>query len=72
MYSFDKVKHKLYINIFILFSTVLQIVTVLQMVTKFAGVQKCFDPLDKEKKENMTLDDSLLILANILVYFLRK
>ena len=31
--------------------------TVLQMVTKFAGVQKCED--------KMTLDDSLLILANI-------
>ena len=34
MYSFDKPKHKLYINIFfLLFSTVLQ------LVTKFAGVQ---------------------------------
>ena len=39
--------------------------TVIQMVTKFAGV-KMFDPLNEDKKkENMTLDDSLLILANI-------
>ena len=29
-----------------------------------------FDPLDEDiKKENMTLDDSLLILANIQLYF---
>ena len=60
MYSFDKPKHKLYINIFFLsFSTVLQ------MVTKFAGVQKCLTPWMKTKKDNMTLDDLLLILANI-------
>ena len=32
-----------------------------------------FDPLDEDKKEeNMTLDDSLLIVANIKLYFLRK
>ena len=37
----------------------------IQMVTKFVGV-KMFDPLNEDKKkENMTLDDSLLILANI-------
>ena len=36
------------------------------MVTKFADVQNCLTPLDEgKKKENMTLDDSLLILANI-------
>ena len=44
MYSFDKAKHKLYINIFLLFSTVLQ------MVTKFAGVQKYFTYWMKTKK----------------------
>ena len=38
----------------------------LQMVTKFAGVQQCLTHCMKTKKEeNMTLDDSLLILANI-------
>ena len=35
------------------------------MVTKFAGVQKCLNHWIRTKKENMTLDDSLLILANI-------
>ena len=36
------------------------------MVTKFAGGTKMFDPLDEDiKMENMSLDDSLLILANI-------
>ena len=62
MYSFDKPKHKLYIIFFsLLFSTVLQ------MVAKFAGVQKCFTHgmKTKKKKDNMTLDESLLILANI-------
>ena len=32
-----------------------------------------FDPLDEDKKkENMTLDDSLLILFKIQLYILRK
>ena len=36
------------------------------MVTKFAGVQKCLAHWMKtNQKENMTLDDSLLVLANI-------
>ena len=35
------------------------------MVTEFAGVQKCLTHWMKTKKENMTLDGSLLILANI-------
>ena len=62
MYSFDKPKYKLYIDMFLLFSSVLQ------MVTKFAGVQKCLTHLMKtEKKDNMTFGDSLVhvILANM-------
>ena len=40
--------------------------TGLQMVTKFAEVQKCLTHWMKtKKKENMTLDEKLLILANI-------
>ena len=45
------------------------------MVTKFAGVKKMLDPWDEDKKkrkENMTLDDSLLILAKYDYIFLRK
>ena len=38
------------------------------MVTKFAGVQKCLTHWMKTKtKENMTLDDLLLTLANIYI-----
>ena len=51
VYSFDKPKHKLYINIFLLISTVLQM------------VQKCLTHWMKTKKkkqqENMTLDNFL-------------
>ena len=63
MYSFDKPKHKLYINILLL---LLLFSTVLQMVTKLAGVQTCLTHWMKAKKKgNMTLGDSLFILANI-------
>ena len=40
------------------------------MVTKYAGVQKCLTHWMKiKKKGNMTLDESLLILANIYYIF---
>ena len=39
------------------------------MVTKFAGVQKCLTHRMKtKKKENMTLDDSLLGYIIIFLY----
>ena len=59
MYSFDIPKYKFYIIIFLLFSTELQ------MVTKFAGVQKRLTHWMKPKKEHMTLGESLLRLADI-------
>ena len=43
------------------------------MVTKFAGVQKCLTHWMKtKKKENMTLDDSLLISASYIIIFFYK
>ena len=60
MYNFDKPKHKLNTNIIFIISHCAS------NGFKICWGTKIFDLLDEDKKkENMTLDDALLILANI-------